>query len=219
MENYYEILQVSPNATKEIIDKAYKTLAKKYHPDANPVEKKQWAEENFKKINAAYEVISDEEKRKQYDEQLKRAKQQEDQERYQRLYEQNEALKRELNNLKARQASNVVSHSVNNNVADVSNTQPNFYDNLQRDIDRRVTQSVNKAYHDAYIQRMRAYGYKIRYKKPLKEKLKDLAVLILAIAIIALILIILWQFPGFRSYVESNPILNAIIKAFKSAIT
>ena len=51
MENYYEILEVSPNASKEIIDKAYRTLAKKYHPDANPEDKKKWAEEKFKKIS------------------------------------------------------------------------------------------------------------------------------------------------------------------------
>ena len=219
MENYYEVLQVSPSATKEIIDKAYKTLAKKYHPDANPVEKKQWAEENFKRINAAYEIISDDEKRKKYDEQLKRIKKQEDEERYKKLYEQNEALKRELNNLRAKQTVNVIPSNVQNNTDGVQETQPDFYEKLQRDIDRRVTQSVNKAYHDAYVQRMRQYGYRIRYKKTLKDRLKDLGAIIIALAIILLILTILWQFPEFRNYVESNPILQTIIKAFKSAIT
>ena len=48
MKNYYEILQVNEKASKEIIDKVYRTLAKMYHPDANPEEKKKWAEEKFK---------------------------------------------------------------------------------------------------------------------------------------------------------------------------
>ena len=93
MENYYEILEVSPNASKEIIDKAYKTLAKRYHPDANSVEKKQWAEERFKKINEAYEIISNKEKREEYDRELERQRNQqliqsEDLKRsYEKLYE------------------------------------------------------------------------------------------------------------------------------------
>lgn len=65
--NYYEILEVDKNASYEIIRKAYNTLAKKYHPDLQPKEKKHIAEERLKLINEAYEVIGKESTRKQYD--------------------------------------------------------------------------------------------------------------------------------------------------------
>ena len=63
--DYYEVLGVSKTATDEEIKKAYRKLALKYHPDYNPGDKT--AEEKFKEINEAHEVLSDPDKRKRYD--------------------------------------------------------------------------------------------------------------------------------------------------------
>ena len=64
--DYYEVLGVNKNATDDELKKAYRKLAKKYHPDANPDNKKE-AEAKFKEINEAYEVLSDSQKRRMYD--------------------------------------------------------------------------------------------------------------------------------------------------------
>lgn len=64
-KDYYEILGVDRKAGQDDIKKAYRKLAKKYHPDAHPNDKK--AEDKFKEANEAYEVLGDEQKRKKYD--------------------------------------------------------------------------------------------------------------------------------------------------------
>ncbi len=64
-KDYYQILGVPRNASKEKIKKAYRKLAMQYHPDRNPGKGK-WANEKFKEINEAYGVLGDPEKRKQY---------------------------------------------------------------------------------------------------------------------------------------------------------
>lgn len=67
-KDYYKILGVSKNASEKEIRSAFRKLARQYHPDVNPNNKS--AEEKFKEINEANEVLSDPEKRKQYDEML-----------------------------------------------------------------------------------------------------------------------------------------------------
>ena len=65
MTDYYEVLGVPKTASADDIKKAYRKLAFKYHPDQNPGDKV--AEEKFKQVTAAYDVLGDENKRRQYD--------------------------------------------------------------------------------------------------------------------------------------------------------
>lgn len=95
-KNYYQILQVDPNASSEIIDKAYKTLIKKYHPDLQTEENKVYATEMIKKLNEAYEILSNSEKRKLYDTNLNENNI--SIEEYSNLYNENLNLQNQLNN-------------------------------------------------------------------------------------------------------------------------
>ncbi len=72
MKNYYEILEVNEHASIEVIEKAYRVLIKKYHPDLYVGEKKQYAEKRTRDINEAYRILSDEFLKEQYDAELKR---------------------------------------------------------------------------------------------------------------------------------------------------
>jgi len=70
MKNYYEILEVNRKASKEVIEKAYKVLVKKYHPDTNKN-----SDKKIKDINEAYEVLSNDFLRAQYDLELEKEEQ------------------------------------------------------------------------------------------------------------------------------------------------
>ena len=63
--DYYEVLGLQKGASEDEIKKAFKTMARKYHPDLHPDDKE--AAEKFKEVNEAYEVLSDSQKRARYD--------------------------------------------------------------------------------------------------------------------------------------------------------
>jgi DnaJ-class molecular chaperone len=65
--DYYELLEVSRKASPEVIKRAYRILAERYHPDKHPTNRKRWAEEMMKSVNVAYSVLADDTKRREYD--------------------------------------------------------------------------------------------------------------------------------------------------------
>ena len=91
MKNYYEILEVDKNASEEVIEKAYKTLAKKYHPD---LQNNSNCQDKIRQINEAYEILSNDFKRREYDEKIKR--QSVSIEEYNRIIQENNRLKKDL---------------------------------------------------------------------------------------------------------------------------
>jgi len=91
MKNYYEILEVDKNASEEVIEKAYKTLAKKYHPD---LQNNSDCQDKMRQINEAYEILSNDFKRREYDEKIK--KQSVSIEEYNKIIQENNRLKQDL---------------------------------------------------------------------------------------------------------------------------
>ncbi len=207
-KNYYDWLEISRNASPEVVEKAYKTLVKKYHPDLQEGENKQQAEEMIKKINEAYSVLSDETKRKQYDETIKESTiSREDYDR----------LQQELNNMRKQSTTND-----NHNTNHVTNMQPTENEKPEQNIEyqQQLENARKKAYYDAYIQDLKRRGYKIRYKKTFKDYLKIFIVIIVVIVLC----ILLWVIPFTREklidFYNSNEIIkwmiDMVINIFKS---
>ena len=120
--NYYKLLEVDRDASPEVIEKAYKTLVKKYHPDLQESNMRQKSEEKLKLINEAYEVLSNPDSRAKYDATLKQSEVSE--EDFNRLSEENRNLYNEINNLK--HTTNNINNTYNNNYNnDVSNSNNN----------------------------------------------------------------------------------------------
>ena len=206
-KNYYEILEVDRNASPEIIEKAYKTLAKKYHPDLQDEIHKKEAEETFKIINEAYQTLSNPTLKIAYDKQL--ATTTISQENYNAMYKQNQVLKNELNHLHHLQQKNTSQtnnkqhiHQSNAYIHQNQNPDINFQkkqaEQYQKDLDydRQVQQAKQQAYYDAYIQDLKNRGYKIKYKKTFKDYLKNFIAFIIAI----FILFIIWNIPFVQNY-------------------
>jgi len=215
-KNYYEILQINKNASSDVIERVYKLLVKKYHPDLQPAEKKQKAEEALKIINEAYEILSNKDKRIEYDSTLN------DMfvpfAQYDELSKQFDNLKNELNIIRE---NNINYKENNNNNSDIDYSVNSFsnqdYTNQEQQdylYKENIKQAQHKAYYDAYIQDLKNRGYKIKYKK----SLKDYIIGFTSICITILIFAILWQIPFFKNFIMDNPVFRSIINIFSNAI-
>lgn len=206
MKTLYEILEVSESASKEIIEKAYKVLAKKYHPDLQTPENKETAENYMKQINEAYSVLSDETKRKEYDNKL--------------------AIERQNNELKQEENNNANYQNSNQSSKQYYSAQPQKEDEytqklrqeaikkqqeMQQEIKRNMEQQYQQKYQNAYENYLRSLGYKIKYKWTWKNYRDFLITILVIIAVCT----ILWIFPPthklLMDFYQSNPIIKTII--------
>lgn len=184
-KNYYEILQIDKNASLEIVEKSYKTLVKMYHPDLQKNIDKQEYEEKLKLINEAYEVLSDEEKRKEYDLQLEQE---------------------EINNVKK---SNITKDCSNQKHPPRKIRYTLKYNSQ---LNKTINQAYRDAYNDAYIKFLKDKGYKIIYKKSLKDYFTNFISIIITI----FILLLLWQIPFIRNFFSDNIFIRTIVDVFKN---
>ena len=194
-KNYYQILEVDVNASFEVIEKAYKTLVKKYHPDLQENSLKNDSEEKLKLINEAYEVLSNEEKRKNYDLALQQEEMEKEKIKEEEIYKNfsNSSL---ANNIEKERENN--NNSNNNNINYIN----------------QIEQARKQAYYDAYIQDLKNRGYKIRYKKTWKDYLKNIIAFFLTI----LVLFLLFQVPFIKNFLVSIYEENLIVKSLVSPI-
>lgn len=213
MKTLYELLEVSETASKEIIEKAYKVLAKKYHPDLQEASNKTQAEEMMKKINEAYDVLSDETKRKRYDEELALKRQSEANNRTtSNSYSQQQTYQQPKYYQQANNSQNTRNSSTENANNQYTNEQmAEEYRRRQEEIQHNIQQQYEAQYQKAYENYLRSLGYRIKYKwtwKRVKELLKTIGI------IIAIVLIIL-IFPPTRKllieFYESNSIVKTVV--------
>mgnify|MGYP004497433017 CR=1 FL=1 len=203
-ENYYDILEVNKNASPEIIEKAYKTLVKKYHPDLQENNLKENYEEKLKKINEAYEILSNPEKRKNYDLNLKNIEFSKDD--YNNLINENINLKNEINYLK-------------NTIKDYNNNFNNFENNINYTKKTNINNNYeNNNKSDYNINTQNLKNIKYYFENNLQKIFKNFLALILTIIFFIIIGFILCNIPFTKNYLinlyNTNFTLKFIIDLF-----
>lgn len=149
MKNYYDELEVSKVASKEVIEKVYKILAKKYHPDTTKESNKRAAEEKFKAISEAYEILSNDEKRKKYDLELEQSTKTISYEDYIKVVNERNELKNILNKLVNSSTTNSYNTSNNyqhTNVNYNNQTNSNNYNSRKKTYYYNNTEKTTSAF-------------------------------------------------------------------------
>ena len=179
MKNYYEILEVNPKASEDIIKKVYKIKVKQNHPDLFQGEEKKKAEEKTKEITEAYDILSNKEKRQNYDLELKN-NENEEKDKYIKYESIISSLKSENEYLKnvIISKNNIINEFLENE-SDPYKQSPNTY--YKQNEHKSNIQSNNS----------QNYFYSILYD--LKQLILKLAIFII---IILLLLLIFWALTG-----------------------
>ena len=191
MKKYYEILEVSQNASIEVIEKTYKVLIKKYHPDQYPKEKKKYYENKVKELNEAYKVLSDDFLRLQYDEELEK---------------ENERINSRNSSIKENNARNVNYQNANENYLNEEN------------LEQKAQKEKSKVGTLAGLIELTKELIKNKPKRDEVKEMtkKDIFAILLTIIIVILIGVALWFIPftngWMRELLFENPLFSWIFK-------
>ena len=182
MKNYYEILEVNPKASEDIIKKVYKIKVKQNHPDLFQGEEKKKAEEKTKEITEAYDILSNKEKRQNYDLELKN-NENEEKDKYIKYESIISSLKSENEYLKnvIISKNNIINEFLENE-SDPYKQSPNTY-----------YKQNDKTEHKSNIQSNNSQNYFYSILYDLKQLILKLAIFII---IILLLLLIFWALTG-----------------------
>lgn len=221
MKDLYKVLEVDRKASIDVIEKAYKVLAKKNHPDLQSTqEAKKQAEEKIKKINEAYEILKDEEKRRKYDLELEQ-----------------EEKRNTINNTKYNNSGvNGVTYNkvnYNRNVGTTNNTKCNNRTNYQSNYDqnnqnsdteltdkqrKKLNKKLQRKMEDEYLRAYGDYLTKNGYKVAFRVNWRKLPYLLIIILVVIAIGAFLWYFPITNKYLVSLYEDNIIIKKIVDVI-
>lgn len=203
MKNYYEILEVNKRASKEVIEKAYKVLVKKYHPDVYKGEKQKYAEKKIKEINEAYDILSDEFLKEQYDVELEKE--------MERIYQQ-----------KYNSSNSKSQYQINRTEQPNINNQNNI-NNVTNQINSKRNHKQGKNQELGTFARIIELTKELIKNKPKRDELKeitknDIIALILTIIAVIVIGMILWFIPitngWMRELLFENTLFNWIGSLF-----
>lgn len=183
MKNYYEILEVDKKASKEVIDKAYKVLVMKYHPDRQEELTRKESEEKMALINEAYSVLSNDEKRAKFDSELLANEA--------NLQEENRILKEKLK--KKNISSNIPKATVVNALTE---------DEYRRIMAEKIQDARQQAYNDAYIDDMKQRGYRVVHHETFKEKMKRYFYMTILIIVLIIVIRLILFIPAVRDSIK-----------------
>lgn len=176
MKNYYEILEVNPKASKEVIKKAYQVLVKKYHPDLYAEEERIDAEKKVKDINEAYKILSDEFLREQYDVELEKEM------KYSRNFKEQQEMRRQ----REPEEIDIVNKGRENKLEQESNVRTHKVGTFMSLVD--LTKSVFRNVPKNNVRNI---------------KREDLIAVGLTILIVLVLGVILWFIPATKGFIRS----------------
>lgn len=214
-KTYYDILEVSRYATDEVINRAHKVLVKRYHPDVQKdSESRKKAAEEMVKVNEAYEVLSDKNKKAKYDKKLELEEQRKNMQNSSNGYgvynTNNRSSKKNNSNINRNAGQNV-----NKSMVNIQNNQAEEEIERQRRLIEMQGDAIRENMRQQYYNQLRSMGYTI--KEPFSwKKAKRIVILIIALIVINFLIFNIPFLANLMSDLEfSNPILAIFIRILR----